>query len=117
MKDPTPLPAPHVRAAHPAPTPATLERAAALLRAAGDPGRLRVLERLRSGEVCVSGLAEDLDEGLTTISNRLKVLRAEGLVARRREGKHLHYRLTDDHVVRLIEMALEHADHVDHPHP
>ena len=46
-----------------------LERAAAMLKAAGDPERLRLLECLREGEACVSGLAEHLDQAVTTTSN------------------------------------------------
>lgn len=88
-----------------------LERAAALFRAAGDPERLRVLERLLHGEACVSELAELTEAGMSTISQRLRLLRADGLVKRRRESKHVYYALTDDHVRHLIESALEHASH------
>ena len=86
-----------------------VERAAALLRAMGDSGRLRVLERLSRRELCVSELASASGEGLSTVSQRLRTLRSEGLVARRREGKHIYYRLADAHVVALIETVLEHA--------
>lgn len=88
-----------------------LHRAAAMLRAAGSPDRLRLLECLREGEACVTGLAEHLDEAVTTTSNRLQLLAREGLVTRRREERHHYYRLADDHVVKLLELALEHAGH------
>ena len=91
-------------------TPRVIERAAALLKAVGDPGRLRLLERLaRGGEHCVSELAESENEGMSTVSQRLRLLRAEQLVSRRREGKHVYYALTDAHVRELIFAALEHA--------
>ena len=95
-------------------TDAELRRAAAMLKAAGAPERLRLLECLREGEACVSGLAEHLDEAVTTTSNRLQLLAREGLVARRREDRHQYYRLADDHVEKLLDMALEHARHHDH---
>ncbi|HJL02920.1 MAG TPA: metalloregulator ArsR/SmtB family transcription factor [Polyangiaceae bacterium LLY-WYZ-15_(1-7)] len=104
--------------AHPtvdhAPIPAdVLERAASMFRAAGDPGRLRILHCLLCGEHCVSDLAAEFDEGMSTISQRLKVLRTEGLVHRRREGKHIYYTLADDHVAELVRGAIDHAGH-DH---
>lgn len=91
-----------------------LDRAAGLFRAAGDAERLRLLAELAHGERCVTELAELTRAGMSTVSQRLKVLRAEGLVARRRDGKHLHYRLADDHVADLIASAIDHADELHH---
>jgi DNA-binding transcriptional ArsR family regulator len=86
-----------------------IRRAAALFRACGDAERLRTLERLALGELCVSELAAASSEGLSTVSQRLRLLRTEGLVTRRREGKHVYYALADRHVADLIATALEHA--------
>ncbi len=86
-----------------------LERAAAILRAAGDPGRLRLLELLRPGERCVTELARFTGDSLSTISARLRVLRGERLLTRRREGKHQYYSLADHHVVELLQGVFEHA--------
>ena len=88
-----------------------VDRAAALFRAAGDPARLRLLERLTlGGEHCVSELAEATGEGMSTISQRLRLLRSEELVSRRREGKHIYYSVSDEHVTALILASLEHAE-------
>lgn len=86
-----------------------LERAAAILRAAGDPGRLRLLELLRPGERCVTELAEFTGDSLSTISARLRVLRGERLLTRRREGKHQYYSLADHHIDELLQGVFEHA--------
>ena len=86
-----------------------LERAAAILRAAGDPGRLRLLELLAPGERCVTELAELSGDSLPTVSARLRVLRGERLLTRRREGKHQFYSLADGHVAELVQGVLEHA--------
>lgn len=88
---------------------AAFERAAALFRAAGDLARLRLLHRLDAGECCVSELAEASETKLSTLSQQLRVLHAERIVKRRREGKHIYYSLADDHVRELIRAALEHA--------
>jgi DNA-binding transcriptional ArsR family regulator len=86
-----------------------VERAASLFRAVGDPARLRMLERLAFGECCVSELAEETGDGMSTVSQRLKLLHAERLVSRRRDGKHIYYALSDGHVTELIRSALAHA--------
>jgi DNA-binding transcriptional ArsR family regulator len=85
------------------------ERAAALFRAASDVSRLKLLERLADGEWCVTELAEAAGTGLSTVSQQLRLLRAERIVTRRRAGKHVYYALADGHVRELISNALEHA--------
>jgi ArsR family transcriptional regulator, lead/cadmium/zinc/bismuth-responsive transcriptional repressor len=86
-----------------------LERAAAIFRAAGDLSRLKLLHRLCDGEWCVTELAEAAGVGLSTVSQQLRLLRAERIVARRRAGKHIFYSLADAHVSDLIQSAIDHA--------
>jgi DNA-binding transcriptional ArsR family regulator len=85
------------------------ERAAGLFRAAGDVSRLKLLERLADGEWCVTELAEAAGTGLSTVSQQLRLLRAERIVRRRRDGKHIYYSLADRHMSELVKSALEHA--------
>lgn len=87
-----------------------IERAAGMLRAGGDPARLRILELLLSGEHQVSEIADLTDAEMSTTSQRLRVLLKEDLVARRRNGRDMFYRLTDAHVETLIRNVLDHAD-------
>src|SRR5581483_7663334 len=86
-----------------------LERASRLFRAIGEPARLRLLSRLAHVEMCVTELAASEQESLSTISQRLRVLRAENIVIRRRRGKHINYVLADQHVMDLVTNALAHA--------
>ncbi|HEV3082290.1 MAG TPA: helix-turn-helix domain-containing protein, partial [Gemmataceae bacterium] len=51
-----------------------------------------------------------LGEKFSTVSQRLRMLRTEGLVKRRRAGNHLFYALSDRHVADLVQNALAHAD-------
>jgi len=88
---------------------AALERASRLFRAIGEPSRLRLLSRLAQGEMCVTELAACEQESLPTISQRLRILRAENLIIRRRRGKHINYALADQHVMDLVFNALAHA--------
>ena len=87
-----------------------------MLRAGGDPERLRILELLLSGEHQVSEIASLTDAEMSTVSQRLRVLLKEDLVKRRRDGRDMFYRLADVHVETLIGNVLEHADpnvHID----
>lgn len=100
----------HPHRAHPAPPDEdALRRAAALFRAVGDVARLRLLHQLGAGEQCVSELAERAGTKLSTLSQQLRILFAERIVDRRRDGKHIYYRLADSHVEALVRAALDHA--------
>jgi DNA-binding transcriptional ArsR family regulator len=85
------------------------ENASAMFRALGDPSRLRLLTRLADGEICVSELAQLEDDKLSTVSARLQTLHAVRLVKRRREAKHMFYALADEHVLQLVQSAIEHT--------
>ncbi len=91
----------------------SIERAARIFRAIGDIPRLRLLALLSQGEACVTELATAEKESLSTISQRLRVLRGEHLIVRRRRGKHIHYALSDQHIVDLLFNALAHASEKD----
>jgi len=86
-----------------------LDRAARLFRAIGDVPRLRLLARLADGEMCVTALADAEGEEISTISQRLRVLRGENIVVRRRQGKHINYALADQHMMELVRNALAHS--------
>ena len=87
-----------------------VDRAVRLFRALGDAARLHTLDMLVGREACVSELAAATGESVSTVSHRLRLLRTEGLVQRRRDGRHIFYSLADDHVLELIRNALDHAD-------
>ena len=90
-------------------SPAALDRAVRIFKALGDPPRLRLLAILAQGELCVSEIAQIDDDGLSTVSQRLRVLRAADLVSRRRDGQHILYGLADQQIGDLISNALAHA--------
>jgi DNA-binding transcriptional ArsR family regulator len=82
------------------------QRYAAVGRALADPKRLCVLESLASGELSVSDLSAAVGCQIPNMSQHLAVLRSAGLVAARREGSTVFYRLTDPRVLeayRLIQ--------------
>jgi ArsR family transcriptional regulator len=120
MKQSKPKPEPGCSHPHPHPPaavdPAAVERAARLFRAMGDPQRLALLQHLGGGELCVSELVAASGEKFPTVSARLRILRTEGLIRRRRNGLHVFYTLADAHVAGLVSNALAHADELNRPH-
>lgn len=71
-------------------------------KALGHPTRLEILDRLVQGEITVEALAEATGTGLSTCSAHLQILKQAELVATRREGPKIHYRLAGDDVPELL---------------
>ncbi|MBX7172576.1 MAG: metalloregulator ArsR/SmtB family transcription factor [Pyrinomonadaceae bacterium] len=63
--------------------------------ALADKTRLRLLNLMRDGEVCVCFFTEVLGESQPKISRHLAYLRNAGLVEARRDGKWMHYRIVE----------------------
>ena len=66
---------------------------ASIIRAMGHPTRLLILNSLKNKELCVCELRKLVGDDMSTVSKHLLVLKNAGLVAARREGNWLHYRL------------------------
>jgi len=64
-----------------------------LFQALADPTRLRILNLLAAGELCVCYFVEILGDPQPKISRHLAYLRRAGVVDARRDGKWIHYRL------------------------
>jgi DNA-binding transcriptional ArsR family regulator len=78
-----------------------------LFKACSDPGRLRLLHALMHQEMCVCDLAALLNVSESSVSHQLRLLRTLGLVANRREGVVLYYRLVPDKLAQLFAVAAE----------
>ena len=81
-----------------------------LFKALADRTRLRVIHLIGEDEVCVCFLVEVLKTNQPKISRHLAYLRRAGLVSTRREGKWMHYRLTeppDIHAARIFREVRE----------
>ncbi len=85
-----------------------IDHLAELFKAFADRGRLRILWALRDGEMCVCDLAALLKVSESAISHQLRLLRTLHLVSNRREGAVLYYRLNDEHIEQLLQVALTH---------
>lgn len=67
----------------------------AVLKAAGEPARARILKLLEGRELCVCQLIEVLGLSQATVSGHLAVLKQAGLVIDRKEGRWAYYSLSD----------------------
>src|SRR5579859_1719492 len=88
-------------------------RLSALFAVLSDPTRLQVVYALLhapTGELCVCDLASGLGRDDTTISHQLRVLRNQQVVAMRKFGRIVYYRLVDEHIRLLLELGLTHAN-------
>ncbi|MGA8215635.1 MAG: metalloregulator ArsR/SmtB family transcription factor [Candidatus Sulfotelmatobacter sp.] len=81
-----------------------------LFRALGDPTRLRLLNLMAEQEICVCYFTEVIGAPQPKISRHLAYLRKAGIVAARREGKWMHYRLavpSSPHVASILRSVIE----------
>ena len=84
---------------------------AVLFRTLADPTRLRLLNLIADREICVCYLVEILRMSQPKVSRHLAYLRRAGLVAWRRDGKWMHYRLAapkDEIAANLLRETLRH---------
>ena len=85
---------------------------AEMFRLLGDPTRVRILYTLSDAEeLCVHEIAAAVDASETKVSQALRLLRTAGAVRNRRDGRHVYYRLHDDHVRTLLDVSRDHVSH------
>lgn len=88
--------------------PALLRKAAGqavgALKVLANEERLLLLCQLSQGEMCVGDLQEALDIHQPTLSQQLGVLRTEGVVNTRRDGKYVYYSVADPKVMQVLEV-------------
>jgi ArsR family transcriptional regulator len=97
-----------VKSSPPVLDPALLRDAAAqavaALKALANEDRLLLLCQLSQGERCVSELEQDLGIRQPTLSQQLGVLRNEGTITPRREGKNIYYSVADPGTLEILAL-------------
>lgn len=78
--------------------------------ALGDPTRVRILDVLSHGELCVCDLAAVLAMSQSAVSHQLRVLRGIRLVKPRRDGRIVFYSLDDQHIISIFKQTLQHVE-------
>lgn len=91
-----------------------IPRAATFFKVVGDETRMKILCSIAADELCVNDIAQSVEMTKSAVSHQLKLLREEGLVKCRRDGKNIFYSLDDQHVVDLLEIAFVHLEHKNH---
>ncbi len=79
----------------------------------GDGTRLKILLLLEKEELCVHTIAKLLNLEQSAVSHQLKTLRNARIVCSRREGKHIFYRLCDNHIASILDTAFEHTQELN----
>jgi ArsR family transcriptional regulator, lead/cadmium/zinc/bismuth-responsive transcriptional repressor len=87
----------------------TVEALADTFRVLGDPTRVRILDALSHGELCVSDIAGAVGISESAASHQLRLLRGMRLVRPRRAGRQVYYAVDDHHILELLQQALTHV--------
>ena len=78
----------------------------------GDTTRLRILDVLLNGQMCVKDISETLNISQSAISHQLKNLRSSNLVKTEKIGQTVNYSISDNHIKIIMEYGLEHIKEV-----
>jgi DNA-binding transcriptional ArsR family regulator len=89
--------------------PRDVEGLTEIFRVLGDGTRVRILDALSTGELCVGTIAERLGLSESAVSHQLRLLRSARIVRPRREGRMIFYALDDKHVITLFKQGLRHV--------
>ena len=90
--------------------PDAVQGVADTFNALGDPTRVRILDALSHGELCVCDLAAVLRLSQSAVSHQLRLLRGLRLVRPRREGRVVFYDLDDQHIISMFKQTLQHVE-------
>jgi ArsR family transcriptional regulator len=85
------------------------EKMAAVLKAIAHPDRLMIIEILAGGEKCVNKIVERLDSSQSLTSQHLNLMTDKGVLARRREGLHIYYRIANRDVLKILRCLFRHC--------
>ncbi len=78
--------------------------------ALGNPTRLKILFALIEDELCTCDLSNITGLSVSAISHQLRILKDRKIVAYRKDGKNVFYRLDDEHVREILKVALRHME-------
>lgn len=79
------------------------KRMAVMFKAFCDENRLQILGLLRSGERCACNILEEMHITQPTLSHHMKILCDAGIVVGRKDGKWMHYSISQDGLEKAIE--------------
>jgi ArsR family transcriptional regulator len=86
------------------------EYAAGVLKAVGHPVRLQIVEALEAGEMSVGRITAAVGAKQAVTSQQLNMMKDKGVLASRREGARVYYRIENPNVIRLLHCIYDHCD-------
>lgn len=81
----------------------TLEQVSKFLRAIGETTRLKILRALHDGELTVTEIIAETEASQSNISKHLAILTMTGIIAFRKEGTSIYYKITDSNVTAICD--------------
>jgi DNA-binding transcriptional ArsR family regulator len=91
-------------------SPEAVRNVADTFRILGDPTRVRILDALSGGELCVCDIASLAAISESAVSHQLRLLRGMRLVKSHRAGRLVFYALDDQHIIELLRQAHTHVE-------
>ncbi len=85
----------------------SLPELAAFYKLLGNTTRLKILLALAQGELCVCDIAHVLELSMAATSHQLKLLRGQGWVSMRNDGKMVYYRLNSEDLLKALKGDLK----------
>ena len=83
------------------------DRASEFLKSMANPQRLRILCLIMEGERPVGEIAEAIGANQSSVSQNLALMRREGLVAPRRDGQTIYYRIAEKKLAKVLKLLAE----------
>ena len=77
-------------------------------KALSDSTRIKIIDVLDEGELCVCDISVLLNMTKSAVSHQLKNLKELNLIKARKQGKEVYYSLADNHVKEVFEISKEH---------
>lgn len=87
----------------------TIKKVSEIFKVLSDPTRIAILSLLDGKELNVGTIADQLQMEQSAVSHQLRLLKVARLIKARREGKNMYYSQMDEHVYKVLQQVIEHA--------
>lgn len=88
----------------------TAEQVAEVLKAVAHPIRLKIVELLEAGEMCVGDIVQALGGKQAITSQQLNMMKDKGVLSHRRDGARVYYRIENKNVIKLLHCINDHCE-------
>ncbi len=85
---------------------------AELFKIFGDSTRVKIINVLLNGKLCVNDIANQIGMSQSAVSHQLRILKDSKLVKYEKNGKEIMYFLADSHVEKIFKMGCEHIEEI-----